>query len=229
MSIESIKNYALDNWHDFQKSVTELSDRKDGTGGLVEDDFQMYSFDDIVKNIFSEHCLPTSVDGMWFAKDRIIFVEFKSGFQDKIDFNHFDPQKAECENPHKGIMCQDHWKLMQLNRKNEKKILRDDIKLKAVESYIAFEKRISQQCAQSGNDPVKISLWVVVDVEPTEGLEAILGYVAKNGIPNKNVYRVLKDSLKRYQGNKDENGICYYYDEIKILSASEFKSKISLV
>ena len=214
-----LQQYANGNWGKNIKTISEIS--RFGDECMVESDGEMYCFDDIVSDIFPEDSKPASVDGISFEKNAVYLFEFKTGFYDRININNLDAEKAKCDKT--GSVCGEYWRLFGKNRDQEKRMLRDSIRMKAIESYITLEKKIFPKCEKVNGSLSKIVYWVVIDSEPVNAEEDILGSLTEKGTPLSNEHEKIRQALKRFKLQKDEYGADYYYDEIKVLSASEFK------
>ncbi|MDR0425211.1 MAG: hypothetical protein LBH39_07185 [Clostridiales Family XIII bacterium] len=153
MGIEVLQKYAHQHWDDnYRASFTKLSKIGDGPNSLVYDDTQLYNFDQICKGIFNEKGRPTSADGLALIHDGIAFIEFKSGFAQKMTEKKTNPKlrceriQDYCENGNVTALFEKSQKLLKKNRELEQSELLKSIRFKAIESYISLEKRILPEC-----------------------------------------------------------------------------------
>lgn len=69
-----INTFAEENWSGYKKSVTELSKSKDAS--LVENDMELYCFDDVCADLYEQNKKPTSADA--FMKKSLTFRLWKN-------------------------------------------------------------------------------------------------------------------------------------------------------
>ena len=213
--------FAKREWKKYKNSITNIS--KDSHGKpLVTSKIQIYHFDEkIIPTIFdSKKIIPCSADGIVPMAKKIIVIEFKQGFKDKITIANYDPQKAMCSEGTPPIPCPEYWKLFCSIREKEKKELINAIKLKAIETYITLEKHIFPNCPSGKN--IEVDYFVVIDGDDVDGQENILENLAGKTKGN-NIFAKIRESLIRLQTTPSKN---YYYDKIEVLSGSEFLEKI---
>ena len=87
-----INTFAEENWSGYKKSVTDISKSKDAS--LVENDMELYCFDDICANLYDHDKKPTSADAFIIDGKNIELVEFKSGFKNKLTKKNFDKERG---------------------------------------------------------------------------------------------------------------------------------------
>ena len=219
-----INTFAEENWSGYKKSVTELSKSKDAS--LVENDMELYCFDDVCADLYEQNKKPTSADAFIINGKNIELVEFKSGFKNKITKKNFDRERGKC--PKTQEICKDYWKLFADKRKREVDELILNIRIKAVESYITLEKHIFPSC-QPSDVPLSLKFLVVIDEDGVDGIEDTLAELAGDKKANNNPYTSIRNSLLRLVNcrYKDENQ--YLYDNVEVLSVMDFQNHLRLL
>ena len=225
MNNSPIYNYASSHWQGYLKPISELSKSEDGRV-LINSNLQYYSFDVITEDV-SDKTKMASTDAIWFSEKAIELVEYKTGFRDIIDINNYDPSKARC--PKHNEACEDVYKWVCKNRRQEKDNLLLNIRLKALESIITLKKRIFPQCNQVQSIP--INLTVVIDANPTDEEEKILGELSNDSgftSNDSNPLDVIKQSLSRYNSVSDEDGKTFLFNSIEVLGSQSYLSRITI-
>ena len=219
-----MNTYAEENWSDHKKSVTDIS--KSRNSSLVENDMELYCFDDICSDLYDKDKKPTSADALIIDGKNIELVEFKSGFKNKITKENFNTERGKCQKI--GEICEDYWKLFFDKRKKEVNELILSIRIKAVESYITREKIIFP-CCRLSDEPMCLQFLVVIDEDSVDGIEDTLADLA--GVPEikDNAYTSIRKSLKRLIRCQDMRGNQYFYDDIKVLSVTDFENHLHLL
>ena len=226
---KEVKEFAEKNWSHYIKSISECSKPSKDKAPLVESEIEVYCFDDICKKYFDENRLPASVDCVDFTEKEIYLVEFKSGFREKITKENYTPpfQASDEETLRALDLCKEYFFK---NRDLENNELRNSLKLKAVESYMAFEKRILDACSEISS-PRKLILYIVVDIDVNDIEEDVLGSLVseKKGknIAKGNPLEEIRQSLTRYMGVEDISKKGYFYDDVRVCSAVEFSKILS--
>ncbi|WP_394961190.1 hypothetical protein [Candidatus Allofournierella merdavium] len=220
-----LQAYAQANWSGYEKSVSAISQSYNAGHPLIDDDTTMYCFDDICSNLFEEKRKPTSVDGVMFSKKNVEMIEFKSGFKQRITKQNFDEEKAKC--PHSKEVCQDYWDLFFKNQKSNINALIASIRDKAVESYITLEKHIFPRCNPSDAHK-RLKLIVVIDDNGIDSMEDTLADLAGVSNVSNNPFSSIRQSLQRVKNCSDVNGNAYFYDDIEVMSAKDFKNHLHL-
>lgn len=219
-----ISTFAEENWSECKKSVTNLSKSKDAS--LVENDMELYCFDDICANLYDENKKPTSADAFIINGKNIELVEFKSGFKNKITKKNFDRERGKC--PETKKICKDYWKLFAEKRKKEVDELILNIRIKAVESYITLEKHIFPSCPPS-EIPMSLKFLVVIDEDGVDGMEDTLAELAGAKKVKNNPYTSIRKSLRRLVACRDKDGNQYFYDNVEVLSVVDFQNHLRLL
>lgn len=218
----NLGEYIESNYAFTKKTITEISSNDNGKS-LVKSDKEIYCFDDISGAIYPND-KPTSVDGLLVMEKTIYFIEFKSGFKQNITKQNFDSQKMGC--PRDGVYCKDYAELFFKKQKSDKKELKQNIRMKAIETYVTVEKCIFPQCEETSKQ-YKLNLIVVIDGKgDDENLSILNDLSGKSGDDEINDFDDLKKSLKPYMNKKDDFGNDYYYDEIKVMSPTQFIREI---
>ena len=219
-----MNTFAEENWLGYKKSVTDISKSRDSS--LVENDMELYCFDDICSDLYDEDKKPTSADALIINGKNIELVEFKSGFKNKITKENFNTERGKC--PKVGEICEDYWKLFFDKRKKELNELILSIRIKTVESYITLEKIIFP-CCRSSYEAMSLQFLVVIDEDSVDGMEDTLADLAGVSKVKDNAYSSIRTSLKRFIHCKDNSGNQYFYDDVKVLSVTDFKNHLRLL
>lgn len=220
-----LRAYAQANWSRHEKSISAISQSYNTGRSLVHDDTTMYCFDDICGDLFEEKRKPTSVDGMMFSQKNVEMVEFKAGFKQRITKQNFDEEQAKC--PRTKEVCLDYWNLFFRNQKSNINALISSIRDKAVESYITLEKHIFPHCERSDTH-MRIKLVVVIDDDGIDSMEDTLADLAGVAKVRDNIFSSIRQALQRIKNCSDANGNAYFYDDIEVMSAKDFKNHLHL-
>ena len=222
MFTKDVQSYATDNWRQFLKPISELSKTGKGTS-LVESSEELYSFDDICKSFYKNKKVPTSADALRVTNRTVEFVEFKSGFKQRITKNNFDSEKGRCDALKE--VCEDYWnKFFELQKANKAELIYV-IRLKALESYITLEKQILPLC-QDTTAYVSLKLIVVIDGDAVDSMEDTLSGLAGKEPPEGNSISDVKKALIRLTNLRDAENNPYLYDCIEVLSAQDYLNKL---
>lgn len=222
MVTKDVQSYATNNWSQFLKPISELSKTGKGTS-LVESSEELYSFDDICKSFYKNKKVPTSADALRVTNRTVEFVEFKSGFEQKISKNNFDLEKGTCTIL--GGICKDFWSCFSNLQKANRKELIYAIRIKALESYITLEKQILPLCQDTTAD-VRLKLIIVVDVDAVDGMEDTLSDLAVKEPPEGNSISDVRKALLRLINLHDAENNTYLYDCIEVLSAQDYLNSL---
>lgn len=228
MLTKNIDKFARENWlcERYYNTITKISDSGNGNS-LVTSPKKMFWFDHISSDLYtSKNNIPTSADGIIITERAIYFVEFKSGFKKKITTKNLNGDKASC--PHKGDICKDYWELFFKVQKKETEQLIASIRDKAIESYITLEKRLIPQFIDlDESQKYRLVFVAVIDENEIDNMEATLGDLCSKESISNNCFSDIRKSLQRCMNQKDVCGYDYYYDEIKVMSSSDFISFIN--
>lgn len=203
------------------KTFSELSNGS--SGSLINSSQKAICYDDIVKS-FCKKAAIKSVDSIFIKDDVIYFIEFKTGFKQKINKSNFDESKWYCED--KKAICKEN-----MNRFKEYKDLsyneqKRSLNLKAVESAFFFNGIIVPKC-NTCDKHYKMVLIVVVDVSysPIDALQQMQNDMGNIETDNNNTYKNLNNSFDKLRpSNFDGNAL--FYDEIFIYSSEEFTQNL---
>ena len=102
------------------------------------------------------------------------------------------------------------------------------IRIKTVESYITLEKIIFP-CCRSSDEAMSLQFLVVIDEDSVDGMEDTLADLAGVSKVKDNAYSSIRTSLKRFIHCKDNSGNQYFYDDVKVLSVTDFKNHLRLL
>lgn len=221
--------YANDNWlsERYYNTIAKISDQGNGQS-LVDCPQKVFWFDHISDDLYSDKDkLPTSADGIIINDQMICFIEFKTGFKKKITKQNFDAEEGKCK--HIGKVCPEYWDIFFKNQKKETKQLISSIRDKAIESYITLEKKLFPKCDEdlSGVQNRRLIFVAVIDENEIDNMEATLGDLCSKDPSENNCFGSIHNSLKRFTNQKDATDKDYYYDEIRVMSSSDFISFIN--
>lgn len=227
MITKDVQAYAISNWGNFLSPITELSKSDKGIS-LVQSPVQLYNFDGICKSLFAQGKVPTSADGLEFSGRTVEFVEFKSGFKQRITKHNFDPAQGQCPDPHVNRVCEDYWKLFFKNQKANIRVLTSSIRSKAIESYVTLEKQVLPCCQDAGTS-IQLKLVVVIDEDEIDSMEDTYSELAGNTDIEDNHFSAIRNALRRLVNQCDANGNAYFYDCIEVLSVQDYLNKLKLM
>ncbi len=232
MTNKDVRAFARENWADKTDTISNISSsssrRVEGKKRiLVENETLIYSFDDI-SGIFYSSDKPDSVDGLFFVKRKVCFVEFKTGFKKVVTRENYpSTMRIPCDKSE----CEGYRKLFFKNQDNETKIIQNSIKTKALETYITLEKQVFPKCEECSKK-LNLYLYVVIDEDPIEEMTDILSDLSvgqRKDFQKNTSCSKLRESLKRYIRAKDCDGNEYFYDEIFVMTAVEFNNWINQI
>lgn len=223
MTINEFKNYAKNNLNldlnDYLTQISVLSKSDNVKRPLINSTAKIYNFDSIVKSLFNGNSSPASVDGLYFSKNGngLVFIEFKTGFNQRITRDTFDINKCKCPHTDKTnqVNCKDYGKILLENQNLKFAELLDSLKLKAVESYLVLEKLFYGTEKTLIEIPIKMI--VVVDVNVLETEENALADLAAK-TPKNNKIQAVKNAISRFSSDKYK-----LYREIEVFSAMDFE------
>ncbi|MEG0597572.1 MAG: hypothetical protein RR502_05945 [Oscillospiraceae bacterium] len=234
MITKDVLTKAKSEWAHHLNSVTKLSENKTNHKPLIVCDFEMYNFDTLTKQLYNNN-YPTSTDALFITDTTLEFIEFKSGFKQRLTKESFKEDEGKCDivyNELKGkiYICEDFWEIFWRNQKHERQILIDSIRSKSIESYITLEKKILGDCSSfKFPKKIKVKLTVVIDETEIDNMENILGDLSGNETSEKNCFSQIRSALARVRLQKDCADSDYFYDEITIISATDFSNRMKLM
>lgn len=213
-----IQSYLEGKYADTKKSITELSKNDDGKA-LVKHTNCMYCFDEISASIHGDDNVPTSTDAIFCQGNTIYLVEFKTGFKRRITRENFNNAYAACEHT-PNVTCEHFKELIIKVGDLEQEILKDSLKMKALESYMTLEKWIFKECNLERNR-VAINLIFVTDA-PSDDIMMPSSSTSTNAS-----LQFLEDSLSRFRIKKDFQKKKHLYDTVQVLSPKTFQNRIN--
>jgi len=226
MTNKDLSQFASNNWQNYLSSITELS-KSDSGISLVNNATVIYNFDEICKSLFGNTNVPTSADGIQITDKTIQFIEFKSGFKQKISKKNFNEEQAKCPDPDIDRVCKDYWDLFWENQGRKIQELISSLKFKAIESYVILEKHIINNCEslQPGHYS-KMIFTAVVDEDGVDGIEDTLAELSSTEPNTDNTITSIRQALKRLSNRKDSDGNTYFYDEIEVLTVKDYENRL---
>lgn len=221
MKYTDVKTYLNAELGEHISSISAVSSSDNGNI-LVDSGKQVYSFDKIKDQLYTGQAnRPSSVDALYFIDDTLELVEFKSGFKKTITTDTFDPQKAKCEYNDQGITCKYLLKWSKIINKSQDEVLKQKLKLKAIESYLILDKKIFSEC---DTHPSKVALKIVIDCNGVDAIDELAktqGNLARNG--NESIVDRLEKMLKPYIKKQTSD---YFYSQIDVMYDQSFKEYI---
>lgn len=221
MKYTDVKTYLNAEFGEHISTISTVSSSDNGNI-LVDSGKQVYSFDKIKDQLYTgQPQKPSSVDALYFIDDTLELVEFKSGFKKIITEANFDDQQAKCEYNDHGITCKYLLKWSKIINKSQDEVLKRNLKLKAIESYLILDKKIFSECDAH---PEKVSLKIVIDCNGVDAIDELAktqGNLAGNG--NESIIDRLKNMLKPYIKKQTSD---YFYSKIDIMYDQSFKKYI---
>lgn len=215
---KNVEQYFSNEWSNYYKEVTETS-KIDDKNSLIVAKNKEYKFDDIVKEIFVDNECPKSVDAVRFTDESCFFVEYKSGFRDKITVQNLR-RPVECRQ-HPETLCTEFYEFYGDARNKAKGALIFALEMKAIESYVFLQQCILPLIVESG-DKIPLILHIVIDIDPVERMiEIQKGVLTKKESKNINIEKI-NDSLRRLKNCFKPSNDDYYFDEVKVWSSSEY-------
>lgn len=179
-SCEDLMSFAQAQWGDYQESLSLLSASKTSQGEknkpIVHIKDKAYDFDSLVKDYFfkDEKVCPKSADALLITEQYILFIEFKSGFKDKINLQNLDPEKVKCKKS--GEICSFYWDEFAKRRQKEKECLKYQIELKLLQSF-----QVLKNCLPAFKKTLPVYFFAVIDSNDhendlAEAMRATSGY-----------------------------------------------------
>jgi len=217
-------SFATENWGDYLTTITEVSKRGDNNPLVVSEE-KVYDFDKICENIFSrKDNLPSSVDCVRVSVKSIEFIEFKSGFKQRITKENFKPELTYCDRVPNGHICPHFSKLFFRNQELKTKDLIHSIVKKAFDTYCLLEKQILPLCdVMEEGIEYKVKLIIVIDEDSIEAYEKTLAELSSlHENQSDNIFEKISGSLKGYRKMTDVSGVPYFYDQIDVVSYQVF-------
>lgn len=221
MKYTDVKTYLNAEFGEHISTISTVSSSDNGNI-LVDSGKQVYSFDKIKDQLYTgQSQKPSSVDALYFIDDTLELVEFKSGFKKTITETTFDDQQAKCEYNDHGITCKHLLKWSKLINEKQDELLKRNLKLKAIESYLILDKKIFSEC---NTHPTKVTLKIVIDCNDVDAIDELAkaqGNLARNG--NESIVDRLKKMLKPYIKKQTSD---YFYSQIDVMYDQSFKKYI---
>lgn len=225
---KDVKSYFDKEMQDYIEPINTISQPETKPDGkskppLVNIFAPIYNFDKICKKIYKNQ--PKSADGIFFCKNTMYVVEFKTGFK-KNPKNKSEGLNFLCTKHNEVCEEQKKWQDDAFKRKQNE--LKTSVRLKAIESYITLEKQLIPLCDDT-EIKCRLVFVVVTDADCVNVYDRELGQLGKKHISAStasNVLIQLKTSLNSYNLKHDKHASSndYFYDEIKVMSSEEFEN-----
>ena len=219
----SLQTYLHNNYNSLLETVTELSktDKKE----FIKNTTMLYNFDKMICSFYRDTNKPKSADALYIIDNVILFIEFKTGFKDKVTIRDIDENKFCCHCMLHNI-CKEKFQYYIQYKDLHKKDKSKSLFLKIAESYIFFKENflpIYMHSITEGKYNYKFKFWIVVD-SPVDAIQA--GYKKNNNENEKktknNIILGLQEKVKRFYDKTNKS----YYEEILVLNQYEFTSKL---
>lgn len=168
----------------------------------------VYSFDDISASFFEKSKKPTSADAVCANSKSLVFIEFKTGFNDSDDY----PISKDCRH------CKEH-----------QKNITGSLLLKIAETHKVFERKFLDTIIEKSarEKDYRIEFWIVLNDDepqfsPIENIESILEDMSEVSSNSTNYISRINESVKRFRQSN------YWFDEVEVMSARTFRKKSNL-
>lgn len=217
MITKDVKSYISMHYSSDLEKISVLSKSSLGKV-LVDDERELYNFDEITKKVYKNKKVPSSADSLLISEKRLALIEYKAGFKKIITKKNFDYNKICCPDDTEK-KCFEYADLLFKKQRLETNELLDSLKLKAIESYITLEKKILPLCNPRMNK-VHISYCVIID-DYIDSMQDTLNELAEETTESNSITQI-KTALSRLVSIKDANDEPVYYDEIIVFSPYEF-------
>ncbi len=214
---------------EYYKPMSVISKSSDERGSLVPSDGKAFSFDEICGNLFKKNT-PKTADAIFQHNKTIIVAEMKTGFRDELDLEKDRKKIGNCtflKEKGQEHFCDKYYDLFRRYRKKVKEELKVSVYEKALDSYIILANNFIDRKSSRENDKCKIHYVLVIEdkkISAMDNMIATFAEVSKESSVEK-IEDNVKISLTKYLAKlkavnrKIEN----LYDEVKVLTASEFK------
>jgi len=208
-------------------SISQCSENDDGIA-MVNNKNNAYNFDNIVKALFKGD-FPTSVDCIYIKNGVIDFIEFKDGVIDRYEKEYIEPDYTcqECKKLHK-----ESFENFKKARKHQKKVLNQNLQMKASESLLVLQNCILPYCKDCEDlstqyDICFICVYKIGDIEPLDeyelGLEDLAAPASNISDSDPQVSKSINKQLSKYS-NEDINHKHPFYEHIHVYSNLEFQA-----
>ena len=214
---------SLDSEGTIIKTICQCSMNSNKTP-MVNNRKKAYDFDAVVKMLFKGDA-PTSVDCICVTNKTIDFIEFKDGVIDRYDtkYKELDSTCQECQRLHR-----ESFKFFTQTREQHKKILEQNLRMKASDSLLILQNCILPHCGDSLTTYQLrlICVYKIGDISPLDeyelGMED-LASPAKNAVTSDpEVSDSIKGQLGRYA--KEDIYCCHpFYESVSVYSNLEFQ------
>lgn len=215
VTTKDLEGYFDGVFRDYLSTLSECSAYGEDKKLLVTSTKPAYNFDEIIQEFSTENF--ASVDSIFFSGKDVYFIEFKTGFQDRLE-SVYVPENFDCE------MCnQLHKEIFEQFRKRreaEKDALHKVIQLKIVESLYFFRQCILPFCVE-GEKEYSIKFICVIDEKeyPNTAFELSLNKLAKFEPRDE-----LSKYIKKY-GKVGHNHTKIFFEDVQVLTAGEFNNR----
>ena len=191
---------------------------------MVNNRKMVYDFDAVVKALFKGDT-PSSVDCVCVTKNSIDLIEFKDGMIDRYDKEYKEPEYTcqECKRLHK-----ESFEYFIETRKKQKKILDQNLRMKASESLLVLQNCIFPQCDDSSHELQLrfVCVYKLGTVPPLEeyelGMDDLASPVAYIINSDPCVSKNIKTQLSRY-AQEDIYRVHPFYECVFVYSNLEFE------
>lgn len=223
----SLKEYIENKYKLYLSPITDLSCNEQKK--FIKDQRKLYNFDKMICEFYNETCKPKSADALYMLDDNtILFVEFKTGYKDKVCIRSIDENKycKNCSDNTLHTICNEKFKWFLKHKDLTKEDMKKAIFLKVAESYIIFKEKFIQDYATRCSNNIinyKFIFWLVIDA-PVDSFPN--SYKKNNDVSSNDINNIFQDmqkSIKRFYDRQNSS----YYSEILVLNKHQFISKIN--
>lgn len=224
----SLKQFIENKYSLFLSPISDLScnDRNK----FIENNKKLYNFDKMICEFYNEDYKPKSADALYMLDDNtILFVEFKTGYKDKVTIRSLDKNKF-CQNCYDNLIrtiCNEKFEWFLKHKDLTKEDMKKAIFLKIAESYIIFKEKFISKYISECNTNIgnyKFIFWLVIDAPVNSFPNSFKKNNEKSTLKDiNNIFTDMKKSMKRFCDKENSS----YYDEILVLNPHEFEHKIN--
>lgn len=226
---KNLYKYITENWDKYKATITEIS-KNDKNVPLVTIDKYVYNFDAVKDYIYQiPHKRPNSMDGLFYCKNRFVFLEFKGGYKQKRTEENWTQRICDVSGDECVSYTFGRSQFLNLQKARIKE-LNANVCQKLVMTYNILAWDILPQCEEQ-DDKISLNAWIVVD---SEAADAILGINADLAGKEVEVDRTnmdniasLKAAIKRFENVKTNDGHERYYERIEVISTVDFEKRMN--
>ncbi len=219
---KDIENYFSDRFNTDKLNIS-FADcaRLDGGKVYITSARKVFAFDKIIESLELNYA---SVDCVFFHENFIDLIEFKDGIIDKVSDNYLpiETDCEQCKSLHREV-----FNTFKEQQKWHKKVLHQNIQLKAVESLYLLLHYFLPQCNECGRELIIrfICVFQTEDMSPLEEFEIQQLEITKNADKKIKANKNSLVSLLRPYGSAGSDGEKIFYEECMVMTNLEFNAR----